>query len=86
MEGNHARVRPSHPCRLPQEAAPVIYRATPEKPQPYPPANLWTRVELPVEAEPELIDHSIIRLPAIWSDERRATWMLAFDKPAAISS
>lgn len=63
----------------------MIYRSTPEVKQPYPPANLWTRVEIQVETEPELVDHSLIRLPAIWSDERRAAWLIRLDTAATTS-
>jgi hypothetical protein len=47
----------------------------------YPPANVWTKIEIEVESEPELVDVvPTLRLPATWSPERRAEFVLRWRK------
>jgi hypothetical protein len=55
--------------------------------QNYPHANVWQRVEVAIEPEPVLAAVSDrLALPAAWPEERRAAWLIGFDKPTAVSS
>lgn len=59
-----------------------------EAPQPYPPPNLWTKVELEVDIEPEpamLQVSASLALPAAWPEERRAAWLIRLDAAEAPS-